>query len=57
MSGHDSKYFSATKKGEIREVKEELNSLYKVIIMFQFVAAFFLKSFFMLISKLHELML
>lgn len=31
MSGHDSKYFSTTKKGEIPELKEELNSQYKVI--------------------------
>jgi hypothetical protein len=30
MSGHDSKYFSTTKKGEIPELKEELNSQYKV---------------------------
>uniref|UniRef100_A0A2P2JS29 Beta-adaptin-like protein n=1 Tax=Rhizophora mucronata TaxID=61149 RepID=A0A2P2JS29_RHIMU len=29
MSGHDSKYFSTTKKGEIPELKEELNSQYK----------------------------
>ncbi|MQL72775.1 hypothetical protein Taro_005105 [Colocasia esculenta] len=29
MSGHDSKYFSTTKKGEIPELKEELNSPYK----------------------------
>ena len=31
MSGHDSKYFSTTKKGEIPELKEELNSQYKVL--------------------------
>ncbi|GBG71965.1 hypothetical protein CBR_g10902 [Chara braunii] len=29
MSGHDSKYFTTTKKGEIHELKEELNSPYK----------------------------
>ncbi|XP_024519584.1 beta-adaptin-like protein B [Selaginella moellendorffii] len=29
MSGHDSKYFTTTKKGEIHELKEELNSQYK----------------------------
>ncbi|XP_031502979.1 beta-adaptin-like protein B [Nymphaea colorata] len=29
MSGHDSKYFSTTKKGEIPELKDELNSQYK----------------------------
>ncbi|KAF3630347.1 hypothetical protein FXO38_27204 [Capsicum annuum] len=29
MSSHDSKYFSTTKKGEIPELKEELNSQYK----------------------------
>ncbi|KAL8088883.1 hypothetical protein AgCh_038592 [Apium graveolens] len=29
MTGHDSKYFSTTKKGEIPELKEELNSQYK----------------------------
>ncbi|XWS48907.1 hypothetical protein CRYUN_Cryun13aG0117200 [Craigia yunnanensis] len=29
MSGHDSKYFSTTKKGEIPELKEELNTHYK----------------------------
>ncbi|CAM8906511.1 unnamed protein product [Rhodiola kirilowii] len=29
MSGHDSRYFSTTKKGEIPELKEELNSQYK----------------------------
>ncbi|XP_019160568.1 PREDICTED: beta-adaptin-like protein B [Ipomoea nil] len=29
MSGHDSKYFSTTKKGEIPELKEELNSQHK----------------------------
>ncbi|KAE8732963.1 putative transcription factor KAN2-like [Hibiscus syriacus] len=29
MSRHDSKYFSTTKKGEIPELKEELNSQYK----------------------------
>ncbi|KAB5564526.1 hypothetical protein DKX38_004580 [Salix brachista] len=29
MSGHDSKYFSTTKKGEIPELKEELNTQYK----------------------------
>ncbi|KAL8510108.1 hypothetical protein ACS0TY_017069 [Phlomoides rotata] len=29
MSGHDSKYFFTTKKGEIPELKEELNSQYK----------------------------
>ncbi|KAM7531319.1 hypothetical protein LguiB_034729 [Lonicera macranthoides] len=29
MSGHNSKYFSTTKKGEIPELKEELNSQYK----------------------------
>ncbi|XP_071701764.1 beta-adaptin-like protein C [Rutidosis leptorrhynchoides] len=29
MSAHDSKYFSTTKKGEIPELKEELNSQYK----------------------------
>lgn len=34
MSGHDSKYFSTTKKGEIPELKEELNSQYKVIRFF-----------------------
>lgn len=34
MSGHDSKYFSTTKKGEIPELKEELNSQYKVIIFY-----------------------
>ncbi|GER47948.1 AP-2 complex subunit beta-1 [Striga asiatica] len=34
MSGHDSKYFSTTKKGEIPELKEELNSQYKNIICF-----------------------
>jgi hypothetical protein len=33
MSGHDSKYFSTTKKGEIPELKEELNSQYKVSLM------------------------
>ena len=32
MSGHDSKYFSTTKKGEIPELKEELNSQYKVLL-------------------------
>ena len=31
MRGHDSKYFSTTKKGEIPELKEELNSQYKVL--------------------------
>ncbi|KAG8100620.1 hypothetical protein GUJ93_ZPchr0013g35630 [Zizania palustris] len=30
MSGHDSKYFSTTKKGEIPELKEELIFQYKV---------------------------
>ncbi|KAL6985909.1 hypothetical protein U1Q18_019283 [Sarracenia purpurea var. burkii] len=30
MSGHDSKYFSTTKKGEIPELREELNSQYKM---------------------------
>ncbi|KAJ6952324.1 hypothetical protein NC653_041460 [Populus alba x Populus x berolinensis] len=30
MSCHDSKFFSTTKKGEILELKEELNSQYKV---------------------------
>jgi hypothetical protein len=30
MSGHDSKYFTTTKKGEIHELKEELNSQFKV---------------------------
>ena len=30
MSGHDAKYFTTTKKGEIHELKEELNSQYKV---------------------------
>ena len=30
MSRNDSKYFSTTKKGEIPELKEELNSQYKV---------------------------
>jgi hypothetical protein len=30
MSGHDSKYFSTIKKGEIPELEEELNSQYKV---------------------------
>jgi hypothetical protein len=34
MSGHDSKYFSTTKKGEIPELKEELNSQYKVFFFF-----------------------
>ncbi|CAM6037567.1 unnamed protein product [Sphagnum compactum] len=29
MSGHDAKYFTTTKKGEIHELKEELNSQYK----------------------------
>ncbi|TYH59564.1 hypothetical protein ES332_D08G230500v1 [Gossypium tomentosum] len=29
MSGHDSKYFSTTKKGEIPELKEELNSQHR----------------------------
>ncbi|KAJ0048897.1 hypothetical protein Pint_15129 [Pistacia integerrima] len=29
MIGHDSMYFSTTKKGEIPELKEELNSQYK----------------------------
>ncbi|XP_057977350.1 uncharacterized protein LOC131164284 [Malania oleifera] len=29
MSGHDSKYFSTTKTGEMPELKEELNSQYK----------------------------
>ncbi|XP_051151479.1 beta-adaptin-like protein C [Andrographis paniculata] len=29
MSGHDSRYFSTTKKGEIPELKEELHSQYK----------------------------
>ncbi|GAQ78829.1 adapitin protein [Klebsormidium nitens] len=29
MSGHDSKYFTTTKKGEIHELKEELNSQFK----------------------------
>eukprot|EP00252_Welwitschia_mirabilis_P025693 TRINITY_DN8150_c0_g1_i1.p1 TRINITY_DN8150_c0_g1~~TRINITY_DN8150_c0_g1_i1.p1 ORF type:complete len:901 (-),score=194.71 TRINITY_DN8150_c0_g1_i1:398-3100(-) len=29
MAGHDSKYFSTTKKGEIPELKDELNSQYK----------------------------
>lgn len=29
MSGQDSKYFTTTKKGEIHELKEELNSQYK----------------------------
>ncbi|KAG8379706.1 hypothetical protein BUALT_Bualt07G0116900 [Buddleja alternifolia] len=29
VPGHDSKYFSTTKKGEIPELKEELNSQYK----------------------------
>jgi hypothetical protein len=33
MSGHDSKYFSTTKKGEIPELKEELNSQYKVTLL------------------------
>lgn len=33
MSGHDSKYFSTTKKGEIPELKEELNSQYKVLLL------------------------
>lgn len=32
MSGHDSKYFSTTKKGEIPELKEELNSQYKAFL-------------------------
>lgn len=32
MTGHDSKYFSTTKKGEIPELKEELNSQYKVFL-------------------------
>ena len=36
MSGHDSKYFSTTKKGEIPELKEELNSQYKVSLSFSF---------------------
>ncbi|AES60100.1 hypothetical protein MTR_1g040420 [Medicago truncatula] len=31
MSRNDSKYFSTTKKGEIPELKEELNSQYKVM--------------------------
>lgn len=31
MSRNDSKYFSTTKKGEIPELKEELNSQYKVL--------------------------
>ncbi|KEH36396.1 hypothetical protein MTR_3g118335 [Medicago truncatula] len=30
MSRNDSKYFSTMKKGEIPELKEELNSQYKV---------------------------
>jgi hypothetical protein len=30
MSGHDAKYFTTTKKGEIHELKEELHSQYKV---------------------------
>nr|VDD40212.1 unnamed protein product [Brassica oleracea] len=34
MSGHDSKYFSTTKKGEIPELKEELNSQYKWNLVF-----------------------
>eukprot|EP00271_Cylindrocystis_brebissonii_P008738 TRINITY_DN23223_c0_g1_i1.p1 TRINITY_DN23223_c0_g1~~TRINITY_DN23223_c0_g1_i1.p1 ORF type:complete len:946 (-),score=253.65 TRINITY_DN23223_c0_g1_i1:1026-3863(-) len=29
MSGHDSRYFTTTKKGEIHELKEELNAPYK----------------------------
>ncbi|KAH9326126.1 hypothetical protein KI387_006304, partial [Taxus chinensis] len=29
MSGHDARYFSTTKKGEISEFKDELNSQYK----------------------------
>jgi len=36
MSGHDSKYFSTTKKGEIPELKEELNSQYKVSALTRF---------------------
>jgi hypothetical protein len=36
MSGHDSKYFSTTKKGEIPELKEELNSQYKVCALTRF---------------------
>lgn len=36
MSGHDSKYFSTTKKGEIPELKEELNSQYKVTFSLSF---------------------
>lgn len=34
MSGHDAKYFTTTKKGEIHELKEELNSQYKVFDLF-----------------------
>ncbi|KAE8725987.1 hypothetical protein F3Y22_tig00007902pilonHSYRG00030 [Hibiscus syriacus] len=33
MSRHDSKYFSTTKKGEIPELKEELNSQYKIFLL------------------------
>lgn len=41
MSGHDSKYFSTTKKGEIPELKEELNSQYKAFLfLFLFVIVF-----------------
>lgn len=44
MSGHDSKYFSTTKKGEIPELKEELNSQYKVL-TYQSIHIFFVDSF------------
>ena len=32
----DSKYFTTTKKGEIHELKEELNAPYKVLFVPQF---------------------
>ncbi|KAG7016979.1 Beta-adaptin-like protein C, partial [Cucurbita argyrosperma subsp. argyrosperma] len=36
MSAHNSKYFSTTKKGEIPELKEELNSQYKAFLYLSF---------------------
>ena len=51
MSGHDSNYFSTTKKGEIPELKDELNSQYKVGQRFNFLCylcyLFFSRSFFL----------